>query len=1068
MAVISKTSNVDIQGQQLSDVLPESLRRAYIYKVVEKDVTIPIMTPNGISVVRVQNIATDSAATFSGIKTDMQGHNYIDIVYSSDLAQKLGNAPDTQTSDITLRTEKAITLYTNSKFYGTETDRYIFTLNSPYNLNAWSNGSQLIYTLDNAADLDILDVDDRTDVMDEHAINDGRIREIKLDNVREVLKEAGAFTKMYPVESDIAFWENTDNLELIVNKEFQLANIFAKAIVPTNDGSNILPINFVGMSPLTPSKIEPTSIENKVEYFHDWADTDTVLGYSEAEQFIGTDGIDILSIQGLEDIDRQLISDAMLFTFASTNQYSGITRNDQGKYNPGDTIGHSKTQISALLDSNDIQLAINKLVESHLMKYPNKRNSTEYRIIRSVMIALSRFIRWSDTVGKGNNPVNEVYLPWYLDVSNTLLTKAQKDETDPNLPEAQTLVWENEPIVKLKSKWFDIVDEDETTGLQRKKGIYIKDAPELSKQKLIQSERKIILDDLPTQYTSSSLKSSINPGDVNTKSVKDLNYIVYTPSEYLDIPEVLGLQEKQITYKKGVAQNFSVPYLPVGVLPTAFWEEPSYSSDLIYEEAYGLDNRQHVTFKDNVSNWPTGTMIHSPQLTMSVISAELLSSGFYDNLSKFKHSIYDKRAVFLNPTGNVSYEDYEYTSKDFSIDNIGKLPWVRYTDSLGYSEDVFNRQPASMNNITKVGINSDATIDWKNSNRLEYRNFPFRGTTNLRYSNYYKRPRFEFYGTAIANTSKIDYAQSKLLDVDTYVNKTSIDKLKDYFKLQIASQFNLDLVLDNTVGNLPTNVNRIQIDFPDDLTDINNWEKVQSSNIVIPRGKGNKDTLNDVPSVQAEFLDSSILNSNGGYLSTALITRPKDGKIMQLEASDYVVQLDTTRELDYLGGTMWRDVKIPANSLATNIIPVPNQPNPTMNTLMQKYWVELVSEGGNQATVRYFQWRPKNVQVTFLDNDVVVSQIEEGTVQYDKNLWSKAVQSGEENQALSDSHTIIVKESSNDINTNLLQKMVKFDLIGSKGSFIKFKSRNQELSNFTFEVNSNKDETINKTTFLFV
>lgn len=587
---LTETTASSIANEQLIDRMPESIKKVYVYQVVNNNFNIPLYIPNGKSIVRVKN----SDESFSKMKQDSPGDDkYIEVVASSNLQETIMNSPSTQSVAQTLRNLKEIVVYTNHKFNGNETDRFFMTINDPYNFSKYSQGQQLIYELENTENLDLLEIDDITEEQEELALETGYIREIRLSSVLNKTRSMGDLTMMYPIKYDQPLWSNITDLSVEVNKEILFGNIYGTSYSSIGNTEETLPINFKSVgSQLTPIKIQPTEITNKVEYFHDWADLDMVMRIEDATSMISKNGLP-LSTLFTKPEDINIIKDIILFTYASISQYKQIARNDQGKFDPKWNIGINQTPLNSLLDSNDIQLAINKLFEEYLYDYPEKRENGEYRRVKSVAIALSRHVRWQEAIAKGNNPLGEVYLPWYLELTNRI-------ELEVSTTPADTLVIKTEPLFKLKSKWYDIVEENETTGTSpRNVGIYNKDSVDLTNSNLIQlPERKMELGKLDAQFSSSSLKSSVGGGDINPNSIKDFNYVLYGVDDGNNIGNFLSHNSVTHSYDKDVEYDINLEALPATIVPKEFMKTPVYSS------VTGPDGNGTVYVGDSLVSYP--------------------------------------------------------------------------------------------------------------------------------------------------------------------------------------------------------------------------------------------------------------------------------------------------------------------------------------------------------------------------------------------------------------------------------------------------------------------------------
>lgn len=654
---LTETNAASIANEQLVDRMPQSIKKVYVYKVVNDNINIPLYIPNGRSIVRVTNDGDD---IFADMKGETGEDRYIEVVASSTLQEYMTNAPATQTVDQALRNLKDITIYTNHKFKGSETDRFFITIGTPYTFTKYAAGQQIIYELANTENLDIADIDDESTDIEDLALESGYVRELKLSSILMKENSLGDFTRMYPIKHTGKIWDGvTNELALKVNSEIMIGNVYGVSHSNIGGSYENLPINFEAKNKqLTPIKVQPSEINHKIEYFHDWADLDMIMTIDDAEKMISKDGVNLNTLFS-EQVDIDIIKDIILFTYSSITQYKAIARNDQGKFDPKYKIGISQTPLNALLDSNDIQLAINKLFETYLYDNPSKRTSGGYRKVKAVAIALSRYVRWQEAVAKGNNPLNQVYLPWFLEMTTKIEVKASGTDSS-------HLEMTNEPLFKLKSEWFDIIEEDDNTDPSNviKKGIYNKDSVDLTNSKLIQlPERKMELGKLDAQFSSGSLKSSMSGGDINPNSIKDFNYVLYGIDEAKNIGNYLSHNREETKYKLNTEYDMLSQELPVGYIPT-------------YAGRFPFNNTYETNSKADNNWWPAvENLIHT-------------------------ETEYNLRKTMRNPVNGLTYE----------LTTTKQLINTKFSNSLSY---VSNTEIVEANNGELHYYNFETDVEKK-------------------------------------------------------------------------------------------------------------------------------------------------------------------------------------------------------------------------------------------------------------------------------------------------------------------------------------------------------------------
>lgn len=1155
---LTETTASSIANEQLIDRMPESIKKVYIYQVVNTDIDIPLYIPNGKSIVRV----TNDNNIFDKMLEDENSKFYIEAVSSSTLQEYLSAAPATQTIDQKLRNLKDLTIYTNHKFNGNETDRFFITLGKPFDFRLYTEGQQLIYELENTENLDLVDIDDVTEEQEELALETGYIRELKLSSVLMKTQSLGVFTDIYLVESSLPMWDNMSEVEIEINKEIMLGNSYGVA----NVGDENLPIDFVSNNDkLTPIKIQPTEISNKVEYFHDWADLDIVLPFEEAEKMISKDGLTLSAIfDNVED--REIIKDVILFTYASVSQYKAIARNDQGKFDPKWKIGHNQTPLNSLLDSNDIQLAINKLFETFLYDYPEKRKNGDYRKIKAVAIGLSRYIRWQEAIAKGNNPLNQAYLPWYLEMTSKLEVEVSTD----------VLVLKNEPTFKLTSEWFDIVEEDETINLKRTKGIHNKPFVDWTNSKLIQfPERKMELGKLDAQFSSGSLKSSIGGGDINSNSVKDFNYVLYGLDSQNDISNYLSQKPDEIKYDLNTEYNFNLSALPIAYIPSEIVSKNNNLNNIFYQINSGiisenveteLSNTKTIlegmildkTYEESTSNsifktpvslnnstyWVGDLYVYKG--TNGVISRVTVPSEVNERFAKLIKDNATNKIYLINNDWTGVYELDTTTDTFTKLDSLssftGGEPYIMAIHdgiiiySQGVSKTTFYNISTKVHNEFNTVYEPMLYPESVQDGKIYFYN-DITTTThdsgiytldkdNLTYKIVHTAPRVspatligqDIEGRFILGfNSTVFTTEYDYLDVNTSTWKKCIElptvgiyMSNGYMYSQLGSNLwrqklngEKEFYISYDTNELPLNLTGYEyysrnawmpqldgkyiygitrldkyrthynavfedkiVTIPNDKTSINNaLYNIQHTNGYRSGFERLYLILQVINSLRIEKFNLSIpeivivektTNKGTTSLKNIIKTSGDDDATIIMKA-----MLNPDGRMKWVD--IFKDIPVDKNDYAQLI-----RDNLSW---FEENMVRIISKSDKIAVVEYMKFT-KDDTIKFIKaldssgGNIAFTQklFQSGHPKYDKSSWLTKVTATDVTPS-----TLKLLQNKDNYSTNLIDKMIKFTFIANKGSYIKFvNNKHGNLSEYKFELNSNKDETVNQTEFLFV
>lgn len=162
-----------------------------------------------------------------------------------------------------------------------------------------------------------------------------------------------------------------------------------------------------------PFKINPFKVGKYVEFYSPWFDYNITLPYSFLKQFRHHDHTSgsqtsIKVVTGISDDTEDVLAQILLYSAMYT---SGFRQNDI----PINILNAFKAA-----GDSELQIVIDNLIEEHILKVPDFITSDDYWKLKSLVSALSKYCKSKYAIAGGLNDLNQLYLPWYLELKTEL------------------------------------------------------------------------------------------------------------------------------------------------------------------------------------------------------------------------------------------------------------------------------------------------------------------------------------------------------------------------------------------------------------------------------------------------------------------------------------------------------------------------------------------------------------------------------------------------------------------------------------------------------------------------
>lgn len=314
--------------------------------------------------------------------------------------------------------------------------------------------------------------------------------------------------------------------------------------------------------------------------------------------------------------DRHLLEDMLIITAGFTDSWSKAPLDEQGKIKDDFRVGHRGIKVKSIASSNPSEI-IDGLYETHIREFSEFLQEKQRKnLFLSLLISLSRYIYSSHCISNGCNDFNQIYLPWYLELSDksskggTNKIEYSRNEVevlnrDANAAGASvksyvlqgTTYHQNEELIpstlafKSKSHYFR-KDFSNGSDLLPNNEFSLPENLDISNTILVETDRKLIL---PTLSDHIEPSDKINfPKDI--KDIKDLKYLFFINVKefkklYIDTFKSKG------TIPKGTIYNHQIIRRNLGIV----WTEENVKKEL--ERLYPKKDFDVLKFPKIINNY---------------------------------------------------------------------------------------------------------------------------------------------------------------------------------------------------------------------------------------------------------------------------------------------------------------------------------------------------------------------------------------------------------------------------------------------------------------------------------
>lgn len=353
---INYSANYDIPSVEIEDFVPENLIKIYPYRAVYGRANRPLIQPNAITYVRISN---DSVDDFQHLKTDENGKKYIEMFYALKEDTKITNSSGIASFEDELRKVKQFSVITNDYIPQDTEKPDFFTVGKPFDADYYRAGQQSVYYANDFQPTYQAVVDDLIDdpsmsafLMDDHS----RVATATFLDTTEMTsttsKSKIIFTEDLSLGNSPLNTEGRAGFTLNINNGALIHSIKANGVLQHTDAlGNVLqnPNNDITDNALTtiglelrnnfmtPVKMTPVNVKDKLEMFSDWHDFDVVLPLGIARQFSVDGGLSITEMQ-LPYIKR---STSHATSTISEIEYTDLGSLGDGTMSTGDSVSYN-------------------------------------------------------------------------------------------------------------------------------------------------------------------------------------------------------------------------------------------------------------------------------------------------------------------------------------------------------------------------------------------------------------------------------------------------------------------------------------------------------------------------------------------------------------------------------------------------------------------------------------------------------------------------------------------------------------------------------------------------------
>lgn len=525
----------DVNNINLEDYVNDELIKIYPYTTVNDSKFVALADARTTTIVRIWQ----GESAFSHLESeDVNGKKvkFLKILTAVDNRTETRVGQGINAWKKNARNIKDFTAITNDLIEA-EGDKIIFyTIGEPFNEEKYKKGDQKIYY---GSDFIKTLPEVEEEFVNEYQIEStGRVSQVTLMDI-STLTDNYELSTIYFTEKIIST-NNLVNMKIKVMPEMVIGNVRGKGTLLSGDEEEFIDIDFEAAADhLNWFNMTPIGVKDKLTVITPWLDENVTMNKIEAEHILNNNNNNMklseFALQfSISDSLKNLVLDIVLFSYMYANSFAEIPRTPTGSLAPLYRLGTGQAYVAGIANVNPLQV-IDGLYRTWRKIHPTEVGSDGEIKVKGFINALSSFVQTSLATAKGENDFNNNILPWRVVLSKELkLTNKESGNSNSS----------NDDINQ-RTGWFVLDDfefkldfkpngtnpyfkiHDGLINGQAKKVIGSLSNISLSEEKLIESERKITMPELPEIIQEIDKLS--NPGDISTTSNKDLKYMVKLP-----------------------------------------------------------------------------------------------------------------------------------------------------------------------------------------------------------------------------------------------------------------------------------------------------------------------------------------------------------------------------------------------------------------------------------------------------------------------------------------------------------------------------------------------------------
>lgn len=579
----------------------EKTTTAYIYKAPYMKRTKKFMEENGHTLVYLNANVNEDWNVNNGNKIEILiDAEVVESIIKRNQSEKYKyNAIRTQffTSDFKSK---------NSK------NTYWITLNEPFSKVKYDNGQQTIFKISSLTP-SLLAEEDTLGLINPEGAAEGI-----LENVEALTEDFDNASIDFTITDHI---KDISEFTLGTSKYFglQTLEVFGK------DKQGIeIPQEIKSTSKtLTPLLVNIVDTQDKLTIYIPWFDHDFSPKLALIKEFNRGRAInDVPTFKKSQHILKYLL-DILMTSYAFADEFSFVQYvtdgNSAGKIKGDQFIGYQPKQASALV--NKTAIAINdSRYERFLREYPQTEVTSDIRTIKQMTAALSRFLSSSQAIAKGKNNFHTIYLPFYLDLINSM--QVESIQTRSPLPGQAANVTsyvlpENLQLIA-RSKYFNFAQNGTITNAN---------IQTFSQSKTLQLDSKITI---PTpQDIYQPINKLPHPRDIDPTRSDDISFLTYFHIKPDELNKLFSSEDRfDINLPAGTEITSPIPTATIdnGKFYQKDRDEEKVFKELNYDgefisgviETIDVKKTFQVTVNRKISYGTTTATISSPGLMSNV------------------------------------------------------------------------------------------------------------------------------------------------------------------------------------------------------------------------------------------------------------------------------------------------------------------------------------------------------------------------------------------------------------------------------------------------------------------